>query len=1362
MTSSSSIIILRGAAGRALVCPLVVVGWAIYSSVTAGGGQVAADKNLRGTHSAGHKHQSDVDQSAKTASTLIEKQGKHSDEREHAVANHKALADGMDGKDSESTPKEHVKNHSVLQLDQAGKHLHHQGNGKQGQKHSKPAEHSPPHGAGGAVVHKSKTLAGDGVPKPIFAAGTSVQHDEENWHQFGGFVFVKILCALTMGLWLPIVLASPYVRAHFPKILAEDQGRDALGCDELMPYLTPTPLFAAFLQSTSWLILLLVATSDSRGAAADWRALPSALLDKRIMLEVCALFISLGASLTLIVAYPFICDGKRRADATSTASSTTRTPIARPRPATSTSTSTTSAGVSKTWHNFSSTYFAGVLVCAVVVALICIAEVRFVRSPHTPHSYAENPFFFVSVIRCVSLVSTVILFREASFGNVFGGSYFNGTEHRVKNLTGTFFAIVMTCAWFFHGRFYLDSEFGVYLPCLAACLCYIVSLLIRAFLLPLPAPDIYTSGSSRVLRVDSTSGRSRMEEEVDTTTPAPSSSGSSAEASSAEADEADDDETTCLRQECQEYLREENDIARGRFVKLSNLDRASRFACHVPAIFTFSLTLAFAITWFWSQITFIYLITAATCVLITWSMYMQTSALVGLLKLRKACTENWGQKWDSYLAANPGIDEGLIHFVMIPNYKEGEAMLAQTLENIANNRLAKKYMVCVLAMEEREGDAAREKAERLIARHAHLFKDMFATYHPADLPGEVKGKSGNAQWAFREIQAWHSRYLMNRRNKDKLDDENEMSTSSTSSVYSSGKNVKDETAGKSLDKTKAFLTAVDADSIHHKEYFANLTLNALQMTEEERFWTIWQPPILHWRNWNTVPRLVRNSAYGTLCFELSGCVTAPVWDHMSFSTYTMTLALASHPAVDGWDVEVSTDDHHMYLQSFCASHWEALSDEESNRSIRSKSKLKLETLYTPVMAYLPEDDRGHLYTIYARFLQSRRHLQGIAENAYLLLQYFTITFTSREPLPFLVHLQFIGVLMKYGTLAVLTTVHFLITSVLSIVGLVILVAGSCQTGFVGNFVTEVSVAGKDGPVFGAMCILIKYAFAVFLVSSVATNSCAVRETLSGMYCPLYYLSASGKNRYAADREQDEIDEEQVDHRKNEGDRDNVKARFQNDEVGSKGEVNDIEEGEALVCEEDDVASATEYGVVEPNTRGNVFAVEPSSTREQLMQAKSDGKKILPLTRKLTFWEHVKIVLEVLVDICIFGHLGILCFCAIPLFLAVTHISIYGHTFDFVVAPKPEAATGSGGSPLALTASGRTSTANIKGENAAAHKQGRNQIKKRGTERASISSASTSLDGSTANGSSDGSSSHEDEKIIAEKSKIMRKSYGSVY
>ena len=119
---------------------------------------------------------------------------------------------------------------------------------------------------------------------------------------------------------------------------------------------------------------------------------------------------------------------------------------------------------------------------------------------------------------------------------------------------------------------------------------------------------------------------------------------------------------------------------------------------------------------------------------------MVVFSCIGVHKMRAAVAIDWDKEWQNFLRKNPGCEQGMLHIVVLPNYAEEEEMLAQTIQNISANTLAKEHMVCVLAMEQRE-EASRQKANRLIERHQHLFMDMFATFHPKDIPDEVKGKS---------------------------------------------------------------------------------------------------------------------------------------------------------------------------------------------------------------------------------------------------------------------------------------------------------------------------------------------------------------------------------------------------------------------------------------------------------------------------------------------------------------------------------------------------------------------------------------------------------------------------------------------
>jgi hypothetical protein len=143
----------------------------------------------------------------------------------------------------------------------------------------------------------------------------------------------------------------------------------------------------------------------------------------------------------------------------------------------------------------------------------------------------------------------------------------------------------------------------------------------------------------------------------------------------------------------------------------------------------------------------------------------------------------------------------------------------------------------------------------------------------------------------------------------------------------------------------------------------------------------------------------------------------------------MTLALANHPIVDGWDADVIAEDHHMYMKCMFASFWEEIF---SIKRIENISKLQLRPVWLPVTSYLAEDPSGQWYdTCYARFQQARRHSQGVAELSYLLLQYFSIWSESEGKMPLRAHLQIWQLANKYATVHIWNTVSALITLCLS-------------------------------------------------------------------------------------------------------------------------------------------------------------------------------------------------------------------------------------------------------------------------------------------------------------------------------------------
>ncbi len=89
----------------------------------------------------------------------------------------------------------------------------------------------------------------------------------------------------------------------------------------------------------------------------------------------------------------------------------------------------------------------------------------------------------------------------------------------------------------------------------------------------------------------------------------------------------------------------------------------------------------------------------------------------------------------------------LYHMVILPFYKEPEAVIDATLQSLANVRYDKKSIIVVLAAEERAGDEAQEIAAKMKEKYADTFGTFLVTTHPKDVPGEMPGKGSNAAYA---------------------------------------------------------------------------------------------------------------------------------------------------------------------------------------------------------------------------------------------------------------------------------------------------------------------------------------------------------------------------------------------------------------------------------------------------------------------------------------------------------------------------------------------------------------------------------------------------------------------------------------
>lgn len=500
------------------------------------------------------------------------------------------------------------------------------------------------------------------------------------------------------------------------------------------------------------------------------------------------------------------------------------------------------------------------------------------------------------------------------------------------------------------------------------------------------------------------------------------------------------------------------DLAAGpvrQHISLSEPGRLPSYCCWIPGVILFSMMLIVVVAALVSSTAFYAITALLTIFTLSYSTQLSVSCAFGAWKMRRACREDWDERLKE-MQENTGL--AIEHIVILPNYQEDEQMLQHTLENIGRSSMARENIRVVLAMEAREVEA-QPKAERLIANTKHLFAGIMAAYHPEGVPGEIAGKSSNTQWAYRSaLQHWGM--LMSQH-----------------------------------DPSQVLLTVGDADTLWHPQFFSALACEALSLTAAERAWAIWQPPVLLLRNLFSVPGPTRVSGYATILFELAGLANQYFGTHFCYSAYSLSLALASHPLVSGWDRDVIAEDHHMFCKCYFASIRDTMEASPTAKATGSTAlkataskaaqmvpKVKLHPVYLPAISYLVESSDGWLASVHARFQQARRHSQGIAELSYVLLQYaHLLRETGIWALPARTHSKILGIAAKMGTVHIVNQVQALALVFASLM----LVPGAVYWVWSGGLSATFHVASSVGyfkaiwAATGGLGGLLKYLLAIF-------------------------------------------------------------------------------------------------------------------------------------------------------------------------------------------------------------------------------------------------------------------------------------------
>jgi len=147
----------------------------------------------------------------------------------------------------------------------------------------------------------------------------------------------------------------------------------------------------------------------------------------------------------------------------------------------------------------------------------------------------------------------------------------------------------------------------------------------------------------------------------------------------------------------------------------------------------------------------------------------------------------------------------------------------------------------------------------------------------------------------------------------------------------------------------------------------------------------------------------------------------------------------------------------MFCKCYFASIWEQLqalgtgsAATQQHGAIASvTSSVKLRPVYLPAISYLVASDDGWFASVHARFVQARRHSQGLAELSYLFLQHAHVLLSGRaKGLAWSAHTRILGMAGKMASVHMIANLHSLalvIASVLMVLETIRwLLAGNAQ------------------------------------------------------------------------------------------------------------------------------------------------------------------------------------------------------------------------------------------------------------------------------------------------------------------------------
>lgn len=258
--------------------------------------------------------------------------------------------------------------------------------------------------------------------------------------------------------------------------------------------------------------------------------------------------------------------------------------------------------------------------------------------------------------------------------------------------------------------------------------------------------------------------------------------------------------------------------------------------------------------------------------LVFWWLFKMLPFITILIGAYKRLRRDLKIDWQNRLDKLGKHGEEIIHLVIVATYKEDLPILETTIQALKDSSLSGGQVIVLLATEERDKIRARQNTEALKKKFAKHFLAFWATEHPANITGEVKGKGSNIAYAGHQAVPLIKKL--------------------------------------GLKPENVLVTTLDADHRVDPKFLAALTYTYL--TTPEPLNKTYQGLPLYFNNIWDVPFVVRMLAMGSSFWQMIESIRS--YRLRNFSSQSQSLAALLK--TDFWSNQTIVEDGHQYWRSY--------------------------------------------------------------------------------------------------------------------------------------------------------------------------------------------------------------------------------------------------------------------------------------------------------------------------------------------------------------------------------------------------------------------------------------------------------------